>query len=306
LELIPEVFEIDEEQPERPESRKPLARLIHHVKGWLDKEEGRSDLKFNLAFALSDIAVHIRPCLFRGIRLSESHLSRHFNAAQINFNARQVRLLWRFPTYFESNLHDFNEEILLNKIRNSPSIALYADIRRSQELMLYTAPSIFQERMSDFIRNARQIVRNNGGIFDKFTGDGFLAFFNDGLGNANYPYDLLQNFLNTTKALRTMSQTTFAEWPTVPHKAPKGGYGLSMGADFGLVHFDDDQKELMAIGSAIVWANRMCTKAKVGEFIVNNELWQKLRGIEGIKSKKVRGKTKSGERFVAYLIKPAE
>jgi adenylate cyclase len=54
------------------------------------------------------------------------------------------------------------------------------DLRRSTELMLKSRrPELFAEFILYLAQQLRMIILNNYGIFDKFTGDGVLAFFTD-------------------------------------------------------------------------------------------------------------------------------
>ncbi|WP_170267085.1 adenylate/guanylate cyclase domain-containing protein [Brevifollis gellanilyticus] len=52
------------------------------------------------------------------------------------------------------------------------------DIRRSTELMLKARrPDLFAKFISELCTDLEVIIKQSGGVFDKFTGDGILAFF---------------------------------------------------------------------------------------------------------------------------------
>ena len=58
------------------------------------------------------------------------------------------------------------------------SIAVVGDIRRSQDLMTYAKdPNDYSNRMEQFITTTRKLINTHGGLFDKFTGDGFDCIF---------------------------------------------------------------------------------------------------------------------------------
>ncbi len=62
----------------------------------------------------------------------------------------------------------------------SETIVVIGDIRRSQDLMTFAPnPQVFADYMGRFIHESRRIISENYGVFDKFTGDGFIAYFNE-------------------------------------------------------------------------------------------------------------------------------
>ena len=75
-----------------------------------------------------------------------------------------------------------NEELRNNFSNNSvrPGAVISIDIRNSTELMLLAkSPVDFAQFITSLILVLEKIVKDNFGIFDKFTGDGLLAFFPD-------------------------------------------------------------------------------------------------------------------------------
>ncbi len=54
------------------------------------------------------------------------------------------------------------------------------DIRRSTDLMLKARePRLFADFVTGLCSKLKNLIVNNYGVFDKFTGDGVLAFFPD-------------------------------------------------------------------------------------------------------------------------------
>src|SRR5687768_14706867 len=93
----------------------------------------------------------------------------HFAKSNIRWNAH-------LPKHMLHNIPDDLEQ----KLSSSSTIAVVGDIRKSQDLMTYTpSADFFREMMITFIQKSRDIIKSNFGIFDKFTGDGFLAYFNE-------------------------------------------------------------------------------------------------------------------------------
>jgi class 3 adenylate cyclase len=87
---------------------------------------------------------------------------------QVNADARKK--------LFESE--DFIQ--LFETIGECNAYVVSIDIRRSTELMLKAKhPRLFERFIVSLCRGLSEIIISNYGIFDKFTGDGILAFFPD-------------------------------------------------------------------------------------------------------------------------------
>jgi class 3 adenylate cyclase len=82
------------------------------------------------------------------------------------------------------------------KASNHPTIVVIGDIRSSQDLVTYSPrPEDFSRRMVEFIARTRQLIGEHDGLFDKFTGDGFLAYFNEAICRKDYT-DCFLTFLD--------------------------------------------------------------------------------------------------------------
>ncbi len=194
----------------------------------------------------------------------------------------------------------------------SDTIVVVGDIRRSQDLMTYAEePGHFECKMSNFIADTRENVFKHSGIFDKFTGDGFLVYFNKAICEAAGAghQDYLKCFLDFTKDQRDFCAKHFREWEKGVRKlsGAKGdapSVGLAMGADHGKVRFTDEHDHFIAVSPAIVWADRMASNSRANEVLVNNLLFHALKDSPLSVEFEVRtGQTKAGERFVARLLK---
>jgi class 3 adenylate cyclase len=193
---------------------------------------------------------------------------------------------------------DFDE----SKLSKSQNIVVYGDIRRSQDLMIYTVGhEVFEQMMIRFFDTTRDLLSKNYGIFDKFTGDGFLAYFNEYIckfGNKNFT----DCFVDFTKQYIEKNLSLFAEWKGHVRKLPDTEIMVSLGADLGNVYYGDRSGHLVCMGDAIVWAERMCSAAPSGEIYINNLLANAIESREDIRLSPVSGVTKQGERFKASKI----
>ena len=220
--------------------------------------------------------------------------------ADASFSARVLRWKAHLPSVLldRGDLDD-----LVAEASAGESIVVVGDIRRSQDLMTYAAsPDDFSRRMVAFIEKTRDLIDENAGFFDKFTGDGFLVYFNEAMCRAA-GRSHLDRFLSFVKAETAFANELFADWAGLIRKRPTGVIGLAMGADVGRVAFHDVHDHLVAVGDTIVWASRMAAAAEAGEVVVNNLLQATLTAYARILSFSAReAQTKSGESFLAHVL----
>jgi len=221
----------------------------------------------------------------------------------LSFSARVLRWKAHLPSMLlERDLDD-----LVRQASESDSIVVVGDIRRSQDLMTYAATSDdFSCRMVAFIDGTRNLVDRNAGFFDKFTGDGFLVYFNEALCRAA-GYSHVDRFLSFVKGEMAFARDLFSEWTALIRKRPRGPIGLAIGADVGQVGFHDVQDNLVAVGDAIVWAERMASAAEAGEVVVNNLLQGLLmEDARPLSFLPREAETKAGESFLAQVLQSSD
>lgn len=191
---------------------------------------------------------------------------------------------------------------ILKAASEGETIAVVGDIRRSQDLMTYAQDSSdFSHRMVQFITTTRGLIRKHAGIFDKFTGDGFIAYFNSAVCHAAEK-NHLECFLEFIKDELSFAAPLFREWSRAIRKRPSANIGLAIGADIGRVIFDDIQNHLVAVGDTIVWASRMASVATGNEVIINNLLFTALDERSELTFAERSGQTKAGEPFLAHTL----
>jgi hypothetical protein len=75
-------------------------------------------------------------------------------------------------------LSDDTFKKLFQDATNCECVVVSIDIRRSTELMLKARkPELFSKFITELSQKLSDTIINNFGVFDKFTGDGILAFF---------------------------------------------------------------------------------------------------------------------------------
>lgn len=139
--------------------------------------------------------------------------------------------------------------------RDAPCLAyvLSIDIRRSTELMLKARePKLFAEFITTLASKLRNVVLESYGIFDKFTGDGILAFFPEFYSGSDAGYFAL--------AAASSCHQVFAEhYEKNKHcfTSVLKEIGLGIGLDYGLVQIVQIGGEFTVVGTPVVYACRM-------------------------------------------------
>ena len=204
--------------------------------------------------------------------------------------------------HFPWEVCDAVDSQMLESLSNSETVVVVGDIRKSQDLITYaTQPDSFRKNMVSFIEMIRNRVLANKGVFDRFTGDGFICYFNAFLLQ-KFNMDLYMTVVRFCEQIQCESKSIFEEWQKDLRKIPQETIGLSIGVDSGTMNFYDERM-MFAIGTPAVWATRMCSIGNAGDIILNNLPHVKICDSElELEFEVVTGATKSGERFKAYRL----
>lgn len=195
------------------------------------------------------------------------------------------------------------DDAYIDKMSKSDTLVVVGDIRRSQDLMTYGSnPDIYREKIIEFMDCTRQILKSNCGLYDRFTGDGFIAYFNEYMCEQEGK-DYYEMMLKSCREILEFSNPFFNEWVKLLRRIPEMEIGLCIGVDSGMVSFKDLNNQLFAIGDACVWATRMNSAGEKGDIILNNIPYQVLSSsLNGNNCNKINSITKGGEHFSAYRL----
>lgn len=148
------------------------------------------------------------------------------------------------------------------------AVAVVGDLRLSGFVLREAvAPSLYARFIVSFTEAVRALSADNGGWFDKFTGDGFLAFWlypDDRRIPAESVSDFCQSVVSASGHLVANLRRNSRNFPV--------GVGLALGLDAGpceLVRIGDS---ITVVGSPVVGATRMASGARAGEAVVNVHL----------------------------------
>jgi class 3 adenylate cyclase len=135
---------------------------------------------------------------------------------------------------------------------STDAFVMSIDLRRSTELMLKArSPELFAEFVQAVAMSLRTAVLAEYGVFDKFTGDGILAFFPVGFSGDDAGY----------RAIRAASRchSNFSELYKEHRKCfdvVLRDIGLGIGIDFGQVNIATIG-DLTVVGTPVVYACRL-------------------------------------------------
>ncbi len=270
-----------------------ISKIINNFNKWINGSDYHYDMLFKVFLAclknelLKDLDISAK------YQFSISSIERFYSPQFIRWDSHIPK-----DVLYRTN----DPDTLVLKASNFKSIALVGDIRRSQDLMTYAKdPVDYSSKMEQFITTTRKLIDIHGGFFDKFTGDGFIVYFNEEICK-KVDLDYINCFINFIKDEMNFAIPFFKEWVRSIRKCPIENIGLALGADIGNIEFKNIKNHLIAVGDTIVWATRMASICPGNETLINNLLYSLLEDKENISLKQHKGKTKSGENFLAYKL----
>lgn len=147
---------------------------------------------------------------------------------------------------------------------SSETVVVSIDIRRSTELMLKArTPELFAGFITELSKLLAHVIINNFGIFDKFTGDGILAFFPKFYSGE----EAILRALIAAEQCHTVFNDHYKKSRECFNVFIKD-VGLGIGVDYGQVTLVNSGNELTVVGIPVVYACRM-SGAPAGHTLLN-------------------------------------
>jgi class 3 adenylate cyclase len=154
------------------------------------------------------------------------------------------------------------------------AVVVSIDIRKSTELMLKArTPDLFARFITELSQKLSDAIIRNYGIFDKFTGDGILAFFPDFYSGSNSIYYALSAAKQCHEAFNYHYYNS-RECFNVFLK----NIGLGIGIDYGYVTLVNRNNELTVVGIPVVYACRL-SGADAGVTLINQHAKEHLESL---------------------------
>ena len=151
------------------------------------------------------------------------------------------------------------------------AFVMSVDIRRSTELMLKArSPQQFARFITTICRELENIVKENYGVFDKFTGDGVLAFFPDFFAGRAAGYFAMRAAEQCHSAFSKQYRDFRSSFTSV-----LSDVGLGIGIDYGPTHLFQVAGGLTVVGAPVVYACRM-SGAQPGKTLLNQPGYERI------------------------------
>jgi class 3 adenylate cyclase len=190
-------------------------------------------------------------------------------------------------------LAKFDTEAKLLDPNKVDAFVMSIDIRRSTDLMLEARePQLFSDFIQELAAGLYTVVKRRGGVADKFTGDGLLAFFppflraeliqryqGDVVGVASKPpLEMGRQALEAASECHLVFDQLYAHHAHHFHTHSSHA-GLGIGIDYGSIHTVAIDGTPTIIGPPVVYACRLNSGA-AGDTLLNVGAWHELRSLE--------------------------
>ncbi|XDD52168.1 adenylate/guanylate cyclase domain-containing protein [Leptospira sp. WS92.C1] len=185
--------------------------------------------------------------------------------------------------HISSRIHDAAGDMLLEDKgfrkeyfgkNNFDAVVFSLDIRRSTDLMLDArTPEMYSKFISKLTNTLKQCVLENYGVFDKFTGDGILAFFSKKYTGEQAILYALRASIEAHRIFRDLILENRNSFNILLDEI-----GLGIGIDFGSVYGYETNSDFSIVGSPVVYACRF-SGTLAGSTLLNIGAIEELKQI---------------------------
>ncbi|MGE3537791.1 MAG: adenylate/guanylate cyclase domain-containing protein [Candidatus Tectimicrobiota bacterium] len=145
------------------------------------------------------------------------------------------------------------------------------DIRRSTELMLKARkPECFAAFIIELCQDIKNKITDFYGVFDKFTGDGILAFFPPFFSGPDAGILAVKAAMQCHESFRRLYKSRRKSFSSILTDV-----GLGIGIDYGDALLLQFEEALTVIGAPVVYACRL-SSAPVGRTYLNQPAYEKI------------------------------
>jgi class 3 adenylate cyclase len=186
------------------------------------------------------------------------------------------------------------QELATNGSVGVDATVVVGDLRLSTLILKEAVqPALYARFIVGFTEAVRTLAKGRSGWFDKFTGDGFIAFWLHGAvpaGGASAVPEFCQTVMPAADTLIANLRRNSRNFPV--------GVGLALGVDSGPCQLVQVGDSLTLVGSPIVGASRMVGSARGRQTLVNVYLGEELERArerladEGIRVERTTVRTK--------------
>jgi adenylate cyclase len=178
------------------------------------------------------------------------------------------RLVWHGP--MPNN--PFLCKACFGKISKAPGGAeieisvVFADVRGSTGLAEHSSSGQFRALLQDYYRSAASAIDANGGVIDKFLGDGVMSLFLPVIAGENHARRAIEGGRAILAAV---------ERDRLAGRGLLAGAGVHSGEAFVGVVGSAEKTDFTALGDTVNVAARLGSMAGPGELLVSDEAWRR-------------------------------
>ncbi len=181
------------------------------------------------------------------------------------------RLLTQVIMRGESPRHPLICNICIGQLAKHPGGAeieisvLFADVRGSTGMAERTSAAAFQGLLQQFYGVAARAIERNGGVVDKYLGDGVMALFIPVITGENHARRAVQAGRDLLAGIAQLDG---------PGGRLPVGAGMHTGTAFVGAIGSGDKLDFSALGDTVNVAARLGSLAAAGEFLVSRMAWE--------------------------------
>jgi class 3 adenylate cyclase len=199
-------------------------------------------------------------------------LGNQFNrmSGQLQASKAREERLTRLRRFLSPQLAQLIEskggEKLLESTRRNISV-LFCDMRGYTAFTEAATPEVVTHVLREYHLLLGELIRKYDATLERFTGDGFMAFFNAPLPCPDPSNQAVRMAVDMQAVLRQLSN----KWKGLGYKI---GFGIGIAhgeATVGRIGFEG-RFDYAAIGSVVNLAARLCSEARDGQILIDNRV----------------------------------
>ena len=174
---------------------------------------------------------------------------------------------------------------------------LFADVRGSTGIAERSSASEFRSLLQAYYRSASRAIDVNGGVIDKFLGDGIMALFIPVITGENHAGRAISAGRALLAAVR--EESLIARGLMV-------GAGIHTGTAFVGVVGSDEKIDFTALGDTVNIAARLGALAESGQLLVSRDAWERAAEAPASMTRNVEIAGRQGDLSVVVAGPPTD
>lgn len=264
------------------------------------KTSEKSGELLKLENEIRDLETKLSETISKGKKSEEEKqaIEQNFNELKQKYNLKNIvsRVL---PNAEKKILKEKDFAIKFQPGSKCKAVVISIDIRQSTQLMLNAnSNELYSQFISEFCIGLSHIIRQNYGIFDKFTGDGILAFFPDFYSGEDALLYAIKSAFDAHNLFKTHYAAKRDHFDII-----RSDIGLGIGIDYGEVTITTIFDGLTVVGKPVVFACRL-SSAPSGITLLNQGAYNLVNKSYSsfIETSEYELEIKHGDKVLCYKV----